>query len=44
MENATVALGMSKKDDPSRFDQFMGDDFQKGLRNVKILPVDETSV
>lgn len=44
MENATVALGMSKKDDPSRFDQFMSDDFQKGLRNVKILPVDETSV
>lgn len=44
MENATVALGMSKKDDPSRFDQFMGDDFQKGLRNVKILPADETSV
>lgn len=44
MENATVALGMSKKDDPSRFDQFMGADFQKGLRNVRILPVEDTAV
>lgn len=43
-ENAKVILGMSKKDDKSRFDIFDSEDFKRGLKNVEILPIEDNAV
>ena len=43
MSNCKVMLGLSDKDDPSRFDQFTSDRFKSTLQNVEILDVAENA-
>lgn len=44
VKNAKVILGISDKDDPSRFDMFDNEEFKRGLNNVEILPIKDNAV
>lgn len=43
-KNCKIMLGLSKKDDISRFEQFTNDKFTSTLDNVEILPIEQNAV
>jgi NH3-dependent NAD+ synthetase len=44
MKNVKVMLGVSGKDDSSRFSEFTSDRFKKMHPDIEILPVDDTKM